>query len=76
MKKIGGFALMALGVLLILIAVLRTISVLMVFMSNGATSYGIGFIAGTALMLLLFSVLGVKAFKKGKSIVKPDVVKS
>lgn len=69
MKKFGGFLLMGIGILLILIAVARAINVSMIFMDSGASAYGIGFIAGTLIMLILFSALGIKAFKKGRTLV-------
>lgn len=68
MRKVGGVLLIALGVILLVVAALRAISVLLMFFGGESTAYGIGFIAGTAVVVVLFAALGLKAMKKGKSL--------
>ncbi len=68
MKKLGGVTLMTIGAILILFAILRTLNVFMVFLSEEQTSYGVGFITGTVLVVILLIVLGLKVIKKGKSL--------
>ncbi|EAU54221.1 hypothetical protein AL013_06020 [Mariprofundus ferrooxydans] len=72
MRKAGGVILIIVGVILIALAALRAFSVITIFLNNEASGYGVGFLAGTAVFLILLSFLGIKAFKKGRVMLKPS----
>jgi len=70
MRKLSGIILIIVGVILIALAALRAFSVLTIFLNAEASAYGGGYFAGTVVMLILFSFLGIKAFKKGRGMFK------
>ncbi|PIP02948.1 MAG: hypothetical protein COW18_03755 [Zetaproteobacteria bacterium CG12_big_fil_rev_8_21_14_0_65_54_13] len=72
MRKLGGVAFIMVGVVLIVLAALRALGVLTIFLNNETSAYGVGFLAGTAVFLILLSFLGIKAFKKGRGMLKPS----
>jgi len=71
MRKLGGITLIIVGVVFVALAALRAFSVLTIFLNEEASAYGGGFFAGTVVMLILLSFLGIKAFKKGRGMLKP-----
>ena len=58
MKKLLGYLLIVIGVLLIMWVGLRALSVAITFLNLGASAFGIGFIAGSLTGFILLSVLG------------------
>ena len=68
MKKTGGVALIAIGAILIIIAVLRAIGVLLALTGEEQTAYGMGFIAGASFIVILLTLIGLKAIKKGRTL--------
>ena len=67
MKKLGGVLLIIIGVVLILLAVLRIVSVLFVTLESEMTAYSVGTLVGLAVIVILLLVFGLKSIKKGKS---------
>ena len=68
MKIFGGALLITIGVILILFAALRSLSVLMTFLSGEQTVYEIAFAVGSIIIVILFIALGLKAIKKGRAL--------
>lgn len=67
LKKLGGVLLVIIGVVLILLAVLRIVSVLFVTLESEMTAYSVGTLVGLAVIVILLLVFGLKSIKKGKS---------
>lgn len=65
MRKFGGIVLIIVGVVFIGVAVMRAFEVLVIFLNEETSAYGVGFMTGTAVLLILLSFLGIKAFKRG-----------
>lgn len=72
MRKAGGIALIALGIVLWVVAAIRLISVAMVAVSESVTAYGVGFWVGTALFVVLFALLGQKSINKGRVLLNTE----
>lgn len=68
MKILGGAILIAVGFILILFSALRSISVLITFLSGEKTAYEIGFTVGSIIIVVLIIALGLMAVKKGRII--------
>ncbi len=73
MNKLGGVFLMLIGVVFVGLAILRGLGTLNVLLSTETSSYGIGFMVGSLVAVVLLSYFGVKLFKKGKSLMAPAV---
>jgi hypothetical protein len=67
MKKVGGVFLIAIGVILIGFGLLRILTVAMTFTNGADSAYGIGFLAGTFVVTILFALIGWKAIGKGRA---------
>ena len=74
MKKIGGVLLVILGIALILIAILRAVNTVLIFFSAETSAYGIGFLVGTIFVVVLFTLLGIKSFKKGRQLISKSEI--
>lgn len=67
MKTIGGVLLAAIGAFLIIAPLLRFGVILMGVFGSAQSAYGSGYLIGSLLGTLLMLALGVKAFRKGAS---------
>ena len=55
-----------------LLALLRTITLLLSFTGVSQTTYGIGLIAWASVVIILFIYLGLRAVKKGSLLLKVE----
>ena len=72
MKKLSGVTLITVGAVLMLLALLRTITLLLSFTGVSQTTYGIGLIAWASVVIILFIYLGLRAVKKGRLLLKVE----
>ena len=71
MKKAGGILLLILGIFLLMGSAINAFNMLSTFsIYNLNSSYDIGFLVGSVLGLLIFSVLGCKSISKGRKLIK------
>jgi hypothetical protein len=66
MRKLGGVILLLVGVIFIGLATLKGLGTLNVLLSTETSTYGVGFIAGSLVAVVLLSYFGVKLVKKGR----------
>ena len=67
-SNLSGALLIIIGVVLVLFAALRSISVLITFLSGAQTAYETAFAVGSIIIAILFIALGLIAIKKGRVI--------
>ena len=67
MRAIGGTLLAAIGAFLVIAPLLRLGFIFMGAPAPAQSAYGSGYLAGTILGTLIIVALGIKAFRKGAS---------
>ena len=72
MKKLSGVALITIGPILMLMAVLEAITLLLSITGINQTTYSIGFIVLGLVMIVFLTYLGLRAVKKGRLILKAE----
>jgi len=67
MRKVGGYLLAILGVVLILFGAFGFIDTGYFILTSEPSAYDMGFIVGRCTVLIIVIALGYRAFKKSKS---------
>ena len=67
MRKVGGYLLAGLGVVLVLFGALGFIDTGYFVLTSESSAYDIGFIVGRCTVLIIVMLLGYRALKKSKS---------
>ncbi|WP_317899682.1 hypothetical protein [Aurantibacillus circumpalustris] len=70
MKKLSGYLLLIIGIILILISIVALVRAFDVFTSLDSTAESIGYTLGSIIFPLLLTVLGRWVFRKGKGLIK------
>ena len=70
MKKLAGYFLLILGILLILTSIMALVRAFDIFTTMDSSTESIGYTLGSIIFPLLLTVFGRWVFRKGKSLIK------